>query len=124
VQTFAWQSWLARAAISTTLVASVIWGTLVEPSTLGFLKVPDKLQHFLAYLGLSAWFSGITSGARRIGVALFLVGMGASLEVLQSAMGLGRMADYKDFIANVAGVIIGTWLGRYAFNSFNKPSNS
>lgn len=90
-------------------VAVVVIGSLMPAQDLP--KVPDgfdKLEHFAAYAVLSA--SAVQLFARRLSwgfVCVLLVLMGIGLEYLQAQMGLGRMLDRQDALANTIGVLIG-----------------
>ena len=90
-------------------VAVVVIGSLMPAHDLP--KVPDgfdKLEHFAAYAVLSA--SAVQLFARRLSwgfVCVLLVLMGIGLEYLQAQMGLGRMLDRQDALANTIGVLIG-----------------
>lgn len=90
-------------------VAVVVIGSLVPAHDLP--KVPsgfDKLEHFGAYAVLAA--GAVQLFARRLSwgfVCVILVLMGIALEYLQAQMGLGRMLDRQDALANTIGVLIG-----------------
>jgi VanZ family protein len=103
------------------LVTVVVVGCLVPPRDVPNLMLPDKLEHFLAYFGLALWFSGLLERGRYpiLWSALFV--LGGSIELLQGAMGLGRMAEWNDMVANVAGMSSGVtlaWLGLGAWPDF------
>lgn len=89
-------------------VATVVVGSLVPARDLPDLQVSDKLEHFVAYAALSA--GAVQLYLRRLSwgfVCVLLVLMGIGLEYLQAQMGLGRMLDRKDALANSIGVLIG-----------------
>ena len=68
----------------------------------------DKVEHFIAYAALSA--GAVQLFARRLSwgvVCVLLVLMGIGLEHLQAQMGLGRMLDRNDVLANTVGVLAG-----------------
>ena len=98
-----WSS-LWMLAVAVVFVASLI------PTT-GLPDVPknfDKVEHFLAYAVLAA--GAVQLFARRLSwgfVCVLLVLMGIGLEHLQAQMGLGRMLDRHDALANAIGVLIG-----------------
>ena len=98
-----WSS-LWMLAVAVVFVASLI------PTT-GLPDVPknfDKVEHFLAYAVLAA--GAVQLFARRLSwgfVCVLLVLMGIGLEYLQAQMGLGRMLDRNDALANTIGVLIG-----------------
>jgi VanZ family protein len=103
------------------LLAVVVVGCLVPPRDVPNLMLPDKFEHFLAYFGLALWFSGLLERSRYalLWSALFI--LGGSIELLQAAMGLGRMAEWNDMLANVIGMSAGltlAWLGLGAWPNF------
>lgn len=103
------RAWLVASAL---LVASVVVASLMP---LGKLPGPgggvDKVEHFVAYTVLAAWFAGLYERARYPRIALGLALLGVAIEVLQQLMGLGREGDPRDVMANVAGIATGLWLG-------------
>lgn len=89
-------------------IAAVVTGSLLPSSDLPSVKVNDKVEHFVAYALLSA--GAVQLFARRLSwafVCVLLVLMGIGLEYLQARMGLGRMLDRNDALANTIGVLIG-----------------
>jgi VanZ family protein len=90
-------------------VAVVVVGSLVPAHDLP--EVPrgfDKVEHFAAYASLAA--GAVQLFARRLSwgfVCVLLVLMGIGLEYMQARMGLGRMLDRQDALANAIGVLIG-----------------
>lgn len=90
-------------------VAVVVIGSLVPAHDLP--EVPhgfDKIEHFVAYSALAA--GAVQLYARRLSwgfVCVLLVLLGIGLEFLQAQMGLGRMLDSQDALANGIGVLIG-----------------
>ncbi len=89
-------------------IAAVVAGSLLPSSDLPSVKVNDKVEHFVAYALLSA--GAVQLYARRLSwgfVCVLLVLMGIGLEYLQARMGLGRMLDRNDALANTIGVLIG-----------------
>jgi VanZ family protein len=103
----------AWAAASVLLVAVVVVASLMPsgsvptPPVLGF----DKIEHFVAYAVLAAWFTGLYPRSRYLLIAILLALLGLAIEVLQQAMGLGREADPFDLMADLAGIGAGLWLG-------------
>lgn len=90
-------------------VAIVVIASLVPAQDLP--EVPrgfDKVEHFTAYAMLAA--GAVQLFQRRLSwgfVCVLLVLMGIGLEYLQARMGLGRMLDRQDALANTIGVLIG-----------------
>jgi VanZ family protein len=99
----AWLFWPAAAV--------VIWGELTpEPPRLEGPFLWDKLDHFIAYFGLSL-LASLGWGLRRslIWVFLIVLAMGAGLEGLQALV--GRDAEWGDMLANSLGATAGLILG-------------
>jgi len=70
----------------------------------------DKVEHFLAYTILGAWFGGVL--ARRYWIVFIgLVIFGALIEVVQ-AMTTYRSGDPYDLLADTLGVVAGIGLAR------------
>lgn len=89
-------------------IAAVVIGSLLPAQDLPNLQVSDKFEHFAAYALLAA--GAVQLFVRRLSwgfVCLILVLMGIGLEFLQAQMGLGRMLDRQDALANTIGVLIG-----------------
>jgi VanZ family protein len=69
----------------------------------GAERIWDKAQHATAWLTLAGL--GLVFWPRRpLAVAAFALGLGLVVEALQATMGLGRNGDWRDLIADVAGV--------------------
>ena len=85
----------------------VAWGELTpHPPRLAGPFQWDKLDHFIAYFGLSL-LATLAWGLRRSLVWVFLavVALGGSLEIIQSFV--GRDAEWGDFLANDLGAMLG-----------------
>ncbi len=90
------------------VLSVVVIGSLVPAHDLPDLQVSDKFEHFGAYAVLAA--GAVQLFARRLSwgfVCVLLVLMGIGLEYLQALMGLGRMLDRQDALANTIGVLGG-----------------
>jgi VanZ family protein len=101
------------------IVALAILFSLLPAQELPKTGINDKWEHFVAYATMALWFAGIYPRSRYVVIALGLFALGVSIEFAQGAMGLGRMRDYHDVIANSIGIVIGmalafTWLGGWA----------
>jgi VanZ family protein len=100
--------WIVASAV---LVAAVVYGSL-QPN----LAIPaptnfDKVEHLSAYLALAVWFTGLYPRGGYWKVAVALLALGLSMEVLQGLMNIGRSAELLDMVANTAGVLAGVLLG-------------
>ncbi len=67
----------------------------------------DKLQHFTAYLVLTAWFGALLERPLYLSLVAAMLALGGGIELAQSAMALGRTADLADVFANALGVAAG-----------------
>lgn len=103
--------WLAMAWV---LVAAIVLLSLLPPAQLRQISVPnwnDKLGHFIAYFALSAWYAQLYGSGRAMARQLvFCLLLGLAMEGLQS-LTVSRTADWRDMVANAAGVFAGgsTW---------------
>lgn len=70
----------------------------------------DKIEHFLAYLVLAAWFAEVLPG-RSWQVFIGLVLFGLLIEVAQS-MTTYRSPDVMDWLADTVGIVAGMLLAR------------
>lgn len=104
--------WLSVAWL---LVVTIAVLSLMPPLQLQQFGAPawnDKLGHFLAYFALSAWYAQLYDSAAEMRRRLvFCLLLGAALEGLQSLTAT-RSADWRDMVANAAGVVSGAalWL--------------
>jgi VanZ family protein len=92
------------------LVAGVVYGSLSPAPVLSVLGDYDKVEHFSAYLFLALWFTALYPRSRYWLVAMALLALGLSMEVMQHVMALGRFADPRDMAANAAGILLGSVL--------------
>jgi VanZ family protein len=67
----------------------------------------DKVEHFIAYFGLTAWFASLVQRRAWASVILALLLLGAGIEVAQGLMNIGREASVWDFLAGAVGVAAG-----------------
>jgi VanZ family protein len=92
--------------------------SLAPVSQLPRVRIWDKLEHAAAYVALSLWFAALLTRRQWALLLASLLLYGALIEIAQGAMGMGRTADFRDFIANLLGALIGlglatTPLGRW-----------
>ena len=73
----------------------------------------DKIQHYLMYALLMAWFAVITPRAAWLRLACAVIGLGIALEFCQALLPY-RTASFVDAIANTLGVLTGAGLARLA----------
>lgn len=69
----------------------------------------DKVGHFLAYLALTLFSSGIVARERLWRLALRCLVLGLALEAAQALLTATRHADWADLAAN-AGGILAAWI--------------
>lgn len=71
--------------------------------------LPDKAEHALAFFALTAWFCGLYPPQRWMSVATAFLLLGILIEVAQGTLTSTRSMDYKDVVADAAG-IAAAWL--------------
>lgn len=99
--------WLTASVL---LLALVVYGSLSPGPAVPTPGHFDKVEHLGVYVFLAVWFTALYPRPKYWRVALALLALGLAMEVLQQAMGLGRMADPRDMAANAAGVLLGCGL--------------
>jgi VanZ family protein len=99
------RSWLTAGLA---LMALIVWGSLTPTPPNIELPLPqfDKVEHFGAYLLLTAWFTAAFT-RRWLWVALFFAFLGGAIEIAQGYT--GRDPDWFDWFADCAGVAAGAW---------------
>lgn len=70
------------------------------------LHLWDKLEHALAFFGMTLWFGGLTRRSRYPAIAVLLALLGAGIEIAQGAMHYGRDEDVMDFVADSVGITL------------------
>lgn len=97
--------------IACVIIGSVLPSTSPVMAAVGRLHVSDKVLHFCAYLALSSLpVIGFRDRRRGVmaGVSMFILGL--LLEATQR-FAPGRAVEFRDVLANGAGVSCGTLLG-------------
>ena len=79
-----------------------------RPAEGGFALSGNKVEHVGSYFILALWFTGMFARDRYWAVDSALLLLGASMEIGQYLMHMGRTADPYDMAANTAGVALGT----------------
>ena len=98
----------AAASLATTLILSLL-PAVDMPEELSL--VSDKLEHAAAYAAIAGCTAlGFARPAALRG-ALAAAVLGGAIEIVQQAMVPGRSGDLGDWLADVAGVIVGLALG-------------
>ena len=98
------RAWIAA---STLLVAAVVYASLGPSVPAPDVDNFDKLEHAVAYLCLTLWFTGLVLRSRYGRVALALALFGLVIEFLQEFMPFGRQGDPLDMAANLVGIGVG-----------------
>ena len=92
------------------LVLFITISCLEPPRYVPNLHLWDKLEHALAFFGLTFWFGGLVRRRAYPLLVLWMLLFGAGIEVAQGVMGLGRDADVWDWVADSVGVALATTL--------------
>ncbi len=89
------------------LALAVLVLSLLPIQKLPSVPTWDKLNHFIAYASLMAWFAQLFPH-RRVVVAIACVAFGVMIEILQPIVS-NRYFEYGDIAANAMGAALG-WL--------------
>ena len=87
-------------AIGWGMVVYITISCLEPPRYVPDLHLWDKLEHALAFGGMTFWFGGLGRPARYPLIAILMLLFGGGIEIAQGAMGLGRDEDIMDFVAD------------------------
>jgi VanZ family protein len=93
----------AFAAAFVLAAAAVVWLSLAPVTAGPVARHVDKVEHFLAYAGLTLLGFAARGRAWPL-MAGGIVVFGGGVEVLQALMPMGRMGSVLDGLANAAGV--------------------
>jgi VanZ family protein len=88
------------------MVVFITISCLEPPRYVPNLHLWDKLEHALAFGGMTFWFGGLTRRRRYPVIAFLMLLFGGGIEIAQGAMKLGRDEDIMDFLADAVGVSI------------------
>jgi len=75
-------------------------------------ELNDKISHVVGHGALALYFTGLVARRSWWKIFVFLLVLGALIEVAQYAMHMGREADVRDVVANSIGAILGLAIGR------------
>jgi VanZ family protein len=95
--------------IGWSLVLLVVYLSLTPRPPPAGINIWDKASHAIAYFTLMFWFAQIHD--RRLAVALWVLALGAGIEVAQGFTGY-REASAPDMLANGVGVAL-AWLAAW-----------
>ncbi len=90
------------------LVSAVLIDALLPSTHAVEIFKWDKANHLLAFITLSLLARIIWPRSNVVVTLLLLAGFGASIEILQALLGFGRDADWRDFVADVIAIMIGS----------------
>jgi VanZ family protein len=93
-------------ALGWAIVVFITVSTLEPPRYVPNLHLWDKLEHALAFGGMTLWFGGLTRRSRWPVIAILMLIFGGAIEILQGAMKLGRDEDIMDFVADSVGISV------------------
>ena len=93
-------------ALGWAIVVFITISTLEPPRYVPNLHLWDKLEHALAFGGMTFWFGGLTRRSRWPVIAILMLIFGGAIEILQGAMKLGRDEDIMDFVADSVGISV------------------
>lgn len=74
--------------------------------------LPDKAEHALAFFGLALWFSGLYPRSSWWKLGLWLVLLGALIEVAQGVFTTTRAMEFNDAVADTVGVLLALAIAR------------
>jgi VanZ family protein len=100
------------SAIAWLLTAAVVVGSLVPGEVVASIGVRDKVMHAGAYFVLMVAFAGFYRSGLYPAIAVVLLGLGFSLDLLQ-LLTETRAFDWYDVAMNSAGIAAGlvlSWL--------------
>ena len=89
--------------------AAIVAGSLLPFHVPGAEVGGDKLSHAFSYFALALLGAGIVSAERVWVVMLRCLLLGLALEIAQGLWVVSRQADWRDMLANAAGVAA-AWL--------------
>lgn len=99
--------WFTAGLAIAALIALVC---LLPGSQLPQVGLSDKIKHAIAFAGLAFWFGSVIVRRDLVAVALAVVAFGGLIEIAQGLMGLGREAEWGDFVADALGAAAGLLL--------------
>jgi hypothetical protein len=97
-------------ALGVALTILIVVMCLVPARDVPNLRVSDKIEHAAAFSALTIWFGGLLPQRFYGWLALALLALGGAIELAQGLMGLGRLADVRDLIADGWGIAFGLTL--------------
>ena len=105
-------------ALSGMVAVGIIWLSLTPLDELPPVPGGDKTHHLIAYSAL-AFPTALAKPRLILPLAMPYFALGGVIEWIQPYV--NRYGEVLDFLANTAGVIIGSWAG-WAFNRWIDPA--
>jgi VanZ family protein len=108
-------------ALGWVMVLFITVSCLEPPRYVPNLHLWDKLEHALAFFGMTFWFGGLVRRGRYPVIAVLMLIFGGGIEIAQGAMKLGRDEDILDFVADSVGISVALallYLGLGAWTSW------
>jgi len=102
------------------LLAVILALSLMPAADAPTVFASDKLNHGLAFFTLSLMARLLWARAHAAILFVLLMAFGGGIELLQSALGSGRDADWMDFAADIAAIVLGLWAGKLFRNLTGK----
>jgi VanZ family protein len=97
-------------ALGWAIVLFITVSCLEPPRYVPNLHLWDKLEHALAFGGMTFWFGGLVRRRRYPVIAVLMLLFGGGIEIAQGAMRLGRDEDVMDFVADAVGISVASGL--------------
>jgi hypothetical protein len=107
--------WLALGIV---LLAIVLYFTLSAPGFERRFPGGDKIAHATGFFALMLWYAALVKRRYYLFLGLALLALGGVIELAQGWMALGRRAEWEDFFANGAGIVVAasvSLLGRHSW---------
>ena len=105
-------------ALTGMVAVGIIWLSLTPLDELPPVPGGDKTHHLIAYSAL-AFPTALAKPRLIVPLAMPYIAIGGVIEWIQPYV--NRYGELLDFLANTAGVIIGSWAG-WAFNRWIDPA--
>tara|TARA_R110000850_G_scaffold2027_1_gene10223 strand:- start:273 stop:635 length:363 start_codon:yes stop_codon:yes gene_type:complete len=102
------------------LLAVILALSLVPAAEAPTVFANDKLNHGLAFFTLSLMARLLWARTHAAILFLLLMTFGGAIELLQLVMGFGRDADWMDFGADIAAILLGLLAGKLFWNLAGK----
>jgi VanZ family protein len=104
-----------------TLIALVLMLCLLPAQTIAPVAklLPDKVEHFIAFAGLTAWFCGLYPRSSWWKIAAAFLFFGAAIEVAQGVFTTTRAMEFNDWVADGAGIVVALLLSRFGLANWS-----